>query len=95
MVKKKDILKIVAYFQVYGLQIYAKKYHGYDAGKDNLESYFCGKLGWSQNRLLKTVRLLTSEGVLKREVADVDSKLYSLSLWPKTALKFIELEAVC
>lgn len=90
--KTKDILKVVAYFSVYGLDIYAVKHHGYDTGKDNLVSYFCDKLNWSESKLLKIVRFLTKEGVLRREPADVGCKCYSLSLGYKTLLKLSELE---
>ena len=86
----KDLFKIIAYFKVYGLSIYGKKYHGYDTGKNNLEGYFCNKKGWSQNRLKTAVRKLKSAGILQKEPSDKDCTLLSLCFLTKAQLNLIE-----
>ncbi len=88
---KEDILKMVAYFKVYGLDLYGVKYHGYDAGKDNLVSYFRRKLGWTRKRLDATLKVLKDEQIITRRKADVGSKLYGMNPLFKTSLNFIEI----
>ena len=85
-----DLFKIIAYFKVYGHNIYGKQYHGYDTGKDNLESYFCGKKGWSENRLKTAVRRLKSAGILQKEPSDKDCTCLSLCFLTKAQLNLIE-----
>lgn len=68
---KKDILKVVAHTQVFGLDIYGAKYTNIDCGKNNLKSYFVDKKGWSMNKLKKVVRLLAKEGIFISEKADM------------------------
>ena len=82
-----DVLKMVAYFNVYGLDIYGKKYHGYDAGKDNLEGYFRRKLRWSKKRMDTTLKYLVTNDIVKKEKADVGSRLYSIGFCYKALLK--------
>lgn len=86
----KDLIKIVAYFKVYGLDIYGKKYKGLDAGKDNLESYFCKKRGWSQNRLKTAVIRLKHAGIITKEPSERDCTLFSLSLLTKFQFNLVE-----
>ena len=59
----KDVLKVLAFSFVYGTSIYGTKIVGLDAGKNNLESYFIDKLGWSKYRLNKSVKVLRDSGV--------------------------------
>ncbi len=89
--KKKDILKVVAYIKVYGLDLYGTKHTNLDTGKGNLESYFCDKLDWSENRLKKIVSLLLHEGILNKAAAEPGFKFYSLSSVCKSQLKFLEI----
>lgn len=89
--KKKDILKVIAYIRVYGLDLYGTKHTNLDTGKGNLELYFCSKLNWSESRLKKIVSLLLSEGILNKKPAEPGFKFYALSSICKTQLKFIEI----
>lgn len=89
-INKKDLFKVIAYFNVYGLQIYGLKYHGLDAGKNNLEGYFCDKLGWSFSRLKRTCKILRDAGVIDRKPSDVDCTLYAMSSLYKSFLLFVE-----
>lgn len=84
-----DILKMVAYFKVYGLDIYGLKYQGYDAGKDNLVWYFNMKKGWTKVRINKTLKELVDNDIVMRRKADVGSRLYSLSSMHKLQLFLI------
>lgn len=40
-----DIIKVLAYFRVYGLNIYSKNYMNINQGKNNMLSYFKPKYG--------------------------------------------------
>jgi hypothetical protein len=81
-----DILKIIAFIKVYNPMIFGVHNFNVDHGKDNLESYFVDKLGWSGYRLHKTIKLLRDEGIITKQKADVPN-LYSLSLLHKMTLK--------
>lgn len=85
--KKKDVLKVVSYFRVYGCDIYGSKHLGFDCGKNNLEGYFCEKLNWSESKLKKILSVLLSDIVLKKEYAEAGFKCYSLSSSYKHILK--------
>lgn len=82
----KDIFKVIAYFNVYGLDIYGTKHHGYDTGKNNLVSYFCDKLGWSESRLKKIVSRLKQAGVIERKPAEAGFSFYRMSSLYKSFL---------
>jgi len=72
----KDLLKIIAYTSVYGTNIYGVNHVGLDVGKNNLESYFVSKLGWSKNRLSKSVKKLLEVGIFTRVKADKGSTCF-------------------
>lgn len=86
-----DLLKIIAYFNVYGLNLFGLKHKGYDTGKNNLVSYFCVKKGWSENRLKVTIRKLKKAGILKVEPSEGPTILFSLHFISKEQLNLIEL----
>ena len=65
-----DVKLIVAYFEEYGTNIYGRKYLGYDAGKDNLESHFCKKLKWTKNKLKVTINLMEDICILSHHKKD-------------------------
>lgn len=88
---KKDILKLVAYFKVYGLDLYGVKHCGLDTGKGNLESYFCNQLQWSESKLKRLVSILRADYILKKQTAEVGLTLLSLSTLHKTQLKYLEI----
>jgi hypothetical protein len=92
--KIKDILKVVAYIRVYGLDLYGTKHTNLDTGKNNLESYFCDKLNWSQSRLKKIVSLFLRVGILTKKPAEPGFKFYSLSSYMilRVQLQLIEEE---
>ena len=83
-----DLLKIIAFVKVYHSDVFGVKYFNVDHGKDNLESYFINRLGWSGYRLHKTIKLLKDEGIITKQKADVPN-LYSLSLLHKMTLQSI------
>lgn len=89
----KDIIKVMAYFKVFGLDIYGQKFHGYDAGKDNLVSYFRVKKGWARKRLDDTIRCMIRNGIITRKRADVGSRVYSYSGYgfDRIHLKLVDL----
>lgn len=84
---KHDLLKIIAYTKVYGLDLYGVKHTSLDCGKGNLESYFCSKLNWSKTKLVKYVRILQAESILQKTIGNAEMKLYSLSLSHKTLME--------
>lgn len=88
----KDIIKVVAYIKVFGLDIYGVKHTNLDSGKGNLESYFCDKKNWSLSRLKKAVSLMLREGILKKAPAEKGFKFYSLSLLAKEQIRLIDFE---
>lgn len=88
---KKDILKLVAYFNVYGLDLYGVKHHGLDTGKNNLESYFCDKLNWSESKLKRLVSLLVREQVLRRERVEAGITCLSLGILHRDFLYIMEV----
>ena len=88
---KKDVLKVLAYTIVYGLDLYGVKYTNLDCGKDNLASYFVEKIGWTKERLKRVVSLLVKEQMFQKAPAEAGMKFYKMS--QKTILK-IEL-ALC
>lgn len=87
----KDILKLIAYFKVFGHNIYGRKYLGLDTGKDNLVSYFRKKEGWSEHRVKKNVLILKQAGILQKEPSDKDCTCLSLCFLTKAQLNLIEL----
>lgn len=84
-----DLLKIIAFVKVYHSDVFGVKYFNIDHGKDNLESYFIAKLGWSRYRIDKAIKLLKECGAIIKRTADVPN-LYSLSILHKTFLKNID-----
>ncbi len=89
-IKKIDVLKIVAYFKVYGCDIYAKKHLGLDTGKNNLESYFCrGHHKWTKHHLQQVVTFMTRECILNKEKGDPSFTPLSLSYLYKPLLSSI------
>jgi hypothetical protein len=85
----KDILKIIAFVKVYKFTIYGVYYFNVDHGKNNLESYFIDKLGWSRNRINKAIKLLRDNDIINKEKADAPN-LYSLSMFHKTYLQIMD-----
>lgn len=83
-----DLLKLIAFVKVYHTSIYSKRYFNIDHGKDNLESYFIDKLGWSRYRIDKAIKLLRDNDVIYKEKADVPN-LYSLGVFHKEFLKLM------
>ncbi len=51
-----DALKIYAFFQVFGTNIYGSRYANIDSGKNNLSDYFISLKGWSKRRLTEAIR---------------------------------------
>lgn len=86
----KDLLKIIAYIKVYGLDLYGVKHTNINCGKNNLESYFCTKLKWSEAKLKRLTAVLIQAGILRKEKAEPGFKFYSLSILHKLGLKLIE-----
>lgn len=66
--KKLDILKVVAFANVYGLDLYGTKFTNLDCGKNNLASYFVDKLGWSMDKLKKIFSLLKKEDIFEIQI---------------------------
>ena len=62
-----ELYKIIAFFKVYHKDYSWVHYAGLDTGKNNLEDYFCGKLQWSKNKLMKNIRLLKKAEILTNE----------------------------
>jgi predicted nucleotidyltransferase len=83
-----DLLKIIAFVKVYHSDVFGVKYFNVDQGKDNLESYFIAKLGWSRYRIDKAIKLLKECGAITKEKADAPH-LYSLSMFHKLNLKLL------
>jgi hypothetical protein len=75
----KDLLKVIAYIRVYGMDLYGTKHTNIDTGKGNLESYFCGKLNWSQSKVSRLARVLIGADILTKQPAEAGMKFYSLS----------------
>ncbi len=88
---KKDILKLVAYFKVYGLDLYGVKHCGLDTGKNNLESYFCGQLEWSESKLKRLVSILRTGYILRKQPSEAGLTCLSLSTLYKIQLKHLEI----
>ncbi len=86
---KKDILKVVAHTQVFGLDIYGTKFTNIYCGKNSLESYFVDKNGWSMSRLKRVVKLLSREGIFTPEKADM-SGLYKMGGFRKHFLLMMD-----
>ena len=84
----KDIIKIIAFVKVYHSDVFGVKYFNVDHGKDNLETYFIAKLGWSRNRIDKAIKLLKECGAITKINADAPN-LYSLSMFQKFNLKHL------
>lgn len=74
-----DILKVLAFFFVYGTPVYGQMHVGVDTGKGNLESYFVGKKGWTKYRLNKAFKKLRESGATTKEPSESDCKCYSVS----------------
>lgn len=83
-----DLLKIIAFVKVYHSDVFGVKYFNVDQGKNNLESYFITKLGWSRYRIDKAIKLLRDEGIITKQKADAPN-LYSLSFLHKMILQSI------
>lgn len=62
-----ELYKIIAFIKVYHNDRVWAHYVGLDTGKNNLEDYFCGKLKWSKNKLMKNIRLLKKADILINE----------------------------
>lgn len=92
--KKRDLLKIIAYIKIFGLDLYGKKHTNLDCGKNNLSSYFCDKLNWSESKLKNYVGYLTSNDILRKEKVDVGMKFYSMSNSHKLMLNLAEMEVL-
>jgi hypothetical protein len=92
---KEDIKLIHTYFEENGNNIYGRKYLGYDAGKDNLESHFCNKLKWTKKRLKETIRLMEDICILSNHPKDAHTtRLLSytdIGIKIDSYLKLIEL----
>lgn len=87
----KDIIKIVAYIKVFGMNIYGTMYTNLDCGKGNLESYFCSKKGWSPSKLERNVTALKRADILTKATAEPGMKFYRLSLLTKQQFNLIEI----
>ena len=78
----KDLIKIIAFVKVYGLNIYGIQHFS----KNNLESYFL-LLGWTRDRINKAIKLLMDKGIIRKEKVDAPN-FYSLSILHRTHLNF-------
>ena len=76
---KKDILKVIAHTQIYGLDLYGIKHTNLDCGKNNLSSHFVSKLGWTKVRLKRAVSTLVNENIFTKAPAEAGMKFYSMS----------------
>jgi hypothetical protein len=94
MKKIKDILKVIAYIRVFGLDLYGIKHSNLDTGKNNLESYFCAKKNWSPSRLKQAVDTMRRAGILKKEPAETGFKFYSLSLRAKEKVILLQCDGI-
>lgn len=92
MKKIKDILKVIAYFRVFGLDLYGVKHSNLNTGKNNLESYFCAKKNWSPSRLKQAVDTMCKEGILRKAAAETGLKFYSLSPLAKEQLIYLRCD---
>lgn len=87
-----DLYKIIAFINIYHEPLFGVRCVNVDHGKDNLESYFVRKLGWSRNRLDKAIKILRDNDILRKEKADVPN-LFSLSIIYKTFLEIYLAES--
>lgn len=87
----KDILKLVAHFKVYGMNLYGVYHSNLDTGKGNVEQNLGRLHGWSNAKIKRVASILIKEGILNKAPAEPGMKFYSLSTLHKTQLKYIEL----
>lgn len=80
---EKDVIKITAYFRVFGCDIYGQKHLGLDCGKNNLENYFCIKKNWSMDKLKRLLKMMVNGVVLTKE-SSYEPDTHSYHLYPGT-----------
>lgn len=73
---EKDVIKLTAYFRVYGCDIYGQKHLGLDCGKNNLERYFCDRLNWSVAKLKRLLSMMVNGVVLSRTTSSTTQCFY-------------------